>query len=302
MKIDTHVHTTCSDGRKTAAEVIELASGLGIRVLAITDHDTLDAYPAAFETADRWQIDLVPGVELSTKDEDGSKEVHVLGLKVDPADGHLRQELKKLADARIDARKRLLDNTNAFLAKRYEGWAEVRFEDVRRRVPGNIVGRPHLAIALLENARKAGVPIAEEELFGLFRTPGIETKKAYELTMEECIRVVRQAGGVPALAHPCEYRHPGKVMEKFARLGGGATEICKYRFKVKMQAISALEAADRVSAERRMNEETIALARKYGLKLTASSDYHGKTGEPGMETDDYDIDVSWLLDKPPTRY
>jgi hypothetical protein len=44
-----------------------------------------------------------------------------------------------------------------------------------------------------------------------------------------------------------------------------------------------------------MNEMTIALARRHGLKLTASSDYHGKTGEPGMETDDYGIDVSWLL-------
>ncbi len=71
MKIDTHLHTTCSDGRKTAAEVLELASGLGIRLMAITDHDTLDAYPGAFEAAERWQIDLVPGVELSTKDEDG---------------------------------------------------------------------------------------------------------------------------------------------------------------------------------------------------------------------------------------
>jgi predicted metal-dependent phosphoesterase TrpH len=296
MKIDTHVHTTCSDGRKTVAETIELASGLGIRLLAITDHDTLNAYPEAFDLAERRQINLVPGVELSTKDEDGEKEVHVLGLKVDTANGHLRQELDKLAAARIDARRLLLDNANAFMAKEHEGWINVRFEDVKRRVPGNIVGKPHLAIAMMENARKAGIGVCEEELFKIFRTPGVETKKAYELTMEQCIDLIRQAGGVPALAHPCEYRHPGKVMEKFAGLGGEATEVCKYRYKLKMQSINTLEPGDRIAAEHRMNEETIALARKYGLKLTASSDYHGKVGEPGMETDEYGIDVSWLLE------
>jgi predicted metal-dependent phosphoesterase TrpH len=295
MKIDTHVHTTCSDGRKTVAEVLELASSLGIRLLAITDHDTLAAYPEAFGLAERWQIDLVPGVELSTKDEDGHKEVHMLGLNVDTENNRLGRELEKLADARIGARRKLLDNVNAYLAEKHEGWQPVRFEDVRSRVPGNIVGKPHLAAALIEGGKKSGISVNEEELFHIFRMPGILTRKTYELTMEECIGLVRHAGGVPALAHPCEYRYPGKVMEKFARLGGEATEICKYRYKLKMPAISALDPGDRIASERFMNVATIALARQYGLKLTASSDYHGKTGEPGMETDDYGIDVSWLL-------
>ncbi|MGE5403239.1 MAG: PHP domain-containing protein [Candidatus Doudnabacteria bacterium] len=295
MKIDTHVHTTCSDGRKTAAEVIELASSLGIRLLAITDHDTLDPYPGAFAVAERWQIDLVPGVELSTKDEDGYREVHVLGLKVDTENRQLRLELAKLADARIGARRQMLDNVNAYLTQKYPGWEPVRFDDVRRRVPGNIVGKPHLAAALFESAKKSGVPLKEEELFVIFRTPGIQTKKAYELTMGECIRLVRHAGGVPTLAHPCEYARPGEVMEKFAWLGGEATEICKYRSKTKMPAISGIPPDDRIAVERRMNEETIKLAKKHGLKLTASSDYHGKIGEPGMETDEYGIDVRWLL-------
>jgi hypothetical protein len=295
MKIDTHVHTTCSDGRKTAAEVFELASGLGIRLLAITDHDTLGAYPAAFGLAERWQIGLVPGVELSTKDEDGHKDVHVLGLNVDTENNRLRQELEKLAGARIEARKQLLDNANAYLAEKYAGWQPVRFDDVRRRVPGNIVGKPHLAAALIESGKQSGIPVDEEELFGIFRMPGIQTKKAYELTMGECIGLIRHAGGIPALAHPCEYERPGEVMEKFARLGGEATEICKYRNKMKMPAISTLDPGDRVAVERRMNDMTVALARKRGLQLTASSDYHGKIGEPGMETDEYGIDVSWLL-------
>jgi 3',5'-nucleoside bisphosphate phosphatase len=278
MKIDTHVHTTCSDGRKTAAEVIEPASSLGIRLLAITDHDTLDAYPGAFAAAERWQIDLVPGMELSTKDEDGYREVHVLGLKVDAENRPLRLEPAKLADARIGARRQMLENVNAYLTQKYPGREPVRFDDVCRRVPGNIVGRPHLAAALLESAKKSGIPLEEEELFSIFRTPGIQTKKACELTMEACIGLIKQAGGVPELAHPCEYEHPGKVMKKFVRLGGDATEICKYRFKLKTQKINALGAGDRIATERRMNDATVALARKHGLKLMTSSDYHGKIG------------------------
>ncbi|RPJ35163.1 MAG: hypothetical protein EHM35_09370 [Planctomycetaceae bacterium] len=98
------------------------------------------------------------------------------------------------------------------------------------------------------------------------------------------------------LAHPCEYTHPGEAIERFVGLGGQATELCKYRYKMKLQAISNLEPLDRYLAERRMNKQVMAMAGKYGLKLTASSDYHGKVGEPGMETVEYGIDVSWLLE------
>jgi predicted metal-dependent phosphoesterase TrpH len=296
MKIDTHLHTTCSDGRNTVAGLFQIASGLNIEIMAITDHDTLAAYPEAFEEAERYEIALVPGMELSTRDEGGNKDVHVVGLKVDTDYAPLCRELKKLADARLEARKKLLDRVNAYLSMKHEGWQPVRFEDVRRRVTGNIVGKPHIAAAIIENATKAGLPVSEEELYRLFRTPGIESKKAYELTMEECIGLIDRAGGVAVLAHPCEYAHPGEAMERFARLGGQATELCKYRYKMKMHAISTLAPVYRPTAERCMNDQVLALARKYGMKLTVSSDYHGKVGEPGMETDEYGIDVSWLLE------
>ncbi len=296
MKIDTHMHTTCSDGRKTVAELIRLSSELGIEIMAITDHDTLAAYPEAFAEAERYKITLVPGMELSTRDEGNNKDVHVVGLKVDPDYAPLCRELKKLADARLEAREKLLDRVNAYLSEKHEGWKPVRFEDVRRRVTGSIVGKPHIAAAIIENATKAGLPVSEEELYRLFKTPGIESKKAYELTMDECIRLIDRAGGVAVLAHPCEYARPGEAMERFVRLGGQATELCKYRYKMKIPTISKLELIDRLAAEHRMNGQVIALAQKYGLKLTASSDYHGKVGEPGMETGEYGIDASWLID------
>ena len=85
--------------------------------------------------------------------------------------------------------------------------------------------------------------------------------------MEECIRLIDRAGGVAVLAHPCEYIHPGEVMERFVRLGGQATELCKYRYKMKIPSISTLEPLYRSTAEHCTNEHIVALARKYGLKL-----------------------------------
>ena len=296
MKIDTHIHTTCSDGRKTVPEVVQLASELGIRLLSITDHDTVAGYPIAAVEAEKHGIRLLPGVELSTRNEDGHVDVHVVGLRIDPDYGPLQTELKLLAAARVEARMRLLDRVNAYLAQKYEGIEPVKFESVRKRVSGTIVGKPHIAAEVIETARRSGIEIHEEELYAIFRLPEVETKKAYELAMAECIELIKAAGGLPVLAHPFEYARPDAVMKKFKKLGGTGVELCKYRQKTKMRSIRNIEPYARLTTERQLNMKTIEMARRYGLKLTACSDYHAKNGEPGMETDEYGIDIGWLLE------
>jgi len=97
------------------------------------------------------------------------------------------------------------------------------------------------------------------------------------------------------LAHPFEYARPDAVMKKFKKLGGVGTELCKYRQKTKLRAIREIEPYERIIMERQMNMRTIEMALCYGLKLTACSDYHGKNGELGMETEEYGIDIDWLL-------
>ena len=296
MKIDTHIHTTCSDGRKTVAEVFRIASELQIELISITDHDTVCGYPQAFAEGEKYGIRVLPGVELSTLDEDGYSDVHVVGLRIDTSNGPLLSELKLLADARVEARKQLLDRINNYLAEKYETWEPVGFERVRRRVPGTIVGKPHIAAEVIETARKLGIALSEEELFGLFRQPDIATKKEYELNMDECIKLITAAGGLPVLAHPFEYARPDAVMKKFKKLGGAGVELCKYRQKTKIPSVRELEPYERIIAERQLNRKTIEMARRYGLNLTICSDYHAKVGEPGMETDEYGIDISWLLE------
>lgn len=297
MKIDTHMHTTCSDGRTSVEDTVRLAASLNIKAIAITDHDTIDAYPDALALGARFGIRVVPGIEFSTVDEKGYKDVHLVGLKVDTEYPALREETDKLARARRDARIQLLENANGYLRKKYPGWTEVPFEAASQYTSGRIVGKPHITRALMDNAEKLGIGVAEEELYKIvYETPGVKTKKAYELTMGQCITLIKAAGGMPVLAHPCEYRNPDEVMAIFSGLGGEATEICKYRYKTKISAVRESDAPERLAMERRMNLETIRLAKKHGLMVTASSDYHGKAGfEPGMETDEYGIDVGWLL-------
>lgn len=296
MLIDTHVHTTCSDGKKSVPEVFQLASALNIKLLAITDHDTIRAYPEAFEEAEKYGMTPISGVELSTKDEDGHRDVHVVGLKMDVADKKLARELDRLASARIDARKKLLENVNKYFMNRYSDWQPVKFEEVEKRALGRIIGKPHVAGAVHSQAQMLGIPVTEDDLYRIFKLPGVKTKKAYELTMEECISLVKKTGGVPVLAHSCEYPDMDAVVKKFAKLGGEAIELCKYRYKTKLSEIRSLSMAERLDLEMEMNIRTIKLGRKHGLKFTASSDYHAKTGEPGMDPAVYGIDVDWLFE------
>ncbi|MCD1294940.1 metal-dependent phosphoesterase [Methanocella sp. CWC-04] len=296
MIIDTHVHTTCSDGKASVPELMRIAAENDVSILSITDHDTVDAYPDAFKYAARYDVCLVPGVELSTKDEDGHKDVHIVGLKIDLDDSSLREELEKLAFARIDARKKLLDNANKYLREKYDQWEPLEFGDVKKTVFGNVIGKPHIARAIASKAKLVGIDIPEEDLYEIFDLPGVKTGKSYELTMEQCISLIKGAGGVPVLAHPCEYRDMDAVVEKFARLGGEAIEICKYRYKTKIDHVRVLDPKVRLDIERKYNKKTINAANRYRLNITASSDYHGRVGEPGMDIDEYGIDVSWLLD------
>lgn len=297
MIVDTHMHTTCSDGRATVAEAVARARDSGVRIMAITDHDTIRAYPGAILEARYQGIIPVSGVELNTRDEDDYRGVHIVGLKISLSNRNLRRELNRLTKSRIDARRKLLANVNDYMAGRFASWVPARFEDVMRRVEGTVV-KPHIAMELYDRSRALGLAVSEGEINRILRLPQIDVKKEGELTMAEAIALIKEAGGVPLLAHPCEYgEQVGPVMKKFHGLGGEATEICKYRYRTgDMDPRKGATAEDVLGRERQLNLMTIAMAGKYGLKITASSDFHGSPVVPGMETDEYGIDTRWLLE------
>ncbi|ADU51183.1 PHP domain protein [Thermaerobacter marianensis DSM 12885] len=191
---DLHTHTTASDGTVTPEERIRMAVAAGLEWVGITDHDTLAGLPAAREAARAAGIGLVPGVELSTDVDLGTRRVgvHVLGYWVHEDDAPLVELLARRRAAREQRLARMLERLAA---------AGIVLDEARVRslAAGGAVGRPHVARALVE----AGVVATVAEAFEKYLTPG---KPGYvpraPLAPEAAIAAIREAGGVPVLAHP----------------------------------------------------------------------------------------------------
>lgn len=284
MFIDTHVHTRHSDGLHSPARVIRDAASAGISLLSITDHDCVDAYPAALKMAKSAGIGLIPGVELTTKNEQGCNCIHIVGLGV-RTDGEVRSALKRVLDARDDSDRGFLVNLNAHMANKYPGWEPV--EGIKPSVFQNT----------LAGARRQNIAITEKQLMDIIMDPSLWVPIEYEIALEEAVARIREWGGVPVLAHPFDFSNDvSVVLKRFLAAGGEAVELCKYRYKVRSAALASLSPEELLKKEREMNEWTVAAARKHGLKLTMASDHHDGHRAMGMDPAEYGIDVAWLFE------
>ncbi|MBY6275621.1 MAG: PHP domain-containing protein [Symbiobacterium thermophilum] len=189
-RADLHNHTTASDGTLTPAEQVRWAASQGLAAVGITDHDTIAGWAEAKEAAEEAGIELVPGCELST--EVGGTEVHILAYYFDPEDPGMADLLRRMRGGR---RKRVEEAVAKLHAL---GYADVSLERILAR-GGESVGRPHIAAELVD----LGIVRTLKEAFERFLAQG---RPAYvprpKLEPAEAIAVVRQAGGVPVLAHP----------------------------------------------------------------------------------------------------
>ncbi len=194
--IDLHVHTDRSDGSTAPANLVREAKTLGIKALAITDHDTLAGYDAARTTAAEEQVELICAVELSTRPEsqNGKRErsVHVLGyfLNDAPSPG-FRAWLESQQASR---RRRNLD----LIAKLQSLGVRITLEEVE--VYGRTqVGRPHFAKVLLNKGYVSTV----QEAFDVYLADDAQAAvEREEPSIEEGIRRIRDGGGFASLAHP----------------------------------------------------------------------------------------------------
>jgi len=246
--IDLHTHSTCSDGTLTPSELIVHAAVAGVRVLALTDHDSTDGLEDACSAAASVGIQLVPGVELSAAWR--SQDIHVLGLWIDPANPALRGLLKCQAQLR---RERMVGICRRLVKARLPGDALLAAVEVK----GGIPTRSHLADAMVA----AGLVARKDEAFRKYLGQG---KVGYVRNdwpgLAQTIGVIVGAGGVAVLAHPGRYRLSGgarrRLLEEFTQAGGGALEV-----------MSGANGAQHV-------ETCTALAIKYGLAGSVGSDFH----------------------------
>ena len=241
-----------SDGTLTPEELVREAWRAGVRTLAITDHDTFRGFDQALEPARTIGLDLVCGIELSTK-WDGES-VHLLGYFFDPP---------KLLDFRewiLDLQASRRDRNVRLVARLRELGLDISLGEVEARGRG-MTGRPHFAQVLVEKGYVETIQQAFDEYLA-------ESGKGYvdrnEPQLAEGVQRIAAAGGVASLAHPVRLKR---------NVSASVPALCA----LGMQAIEAYH-SDHTEADTRL---FLDLAERYGMLVTGGSDFHG-TVKPGI--------------------
>jgi predicted metal-dependent phosphoesterase TrpH len=189
---DLHLHSTVSDGRLTPSALVRLAHAQGVRVMALTDHDTTDGVAAATAAGAELGVRVVSGVELST--ELPGVSIHVLGLFLDERRPEFQQRVRQFREARIERARRMVDALAQL-------GVPVRLERVLEIAGEGSVGRPHVAQALLEAGHVTSIAEAFDRYLARDRPAYFE---GFRLAPGEAVELIHSVGGLAAWAHPLE--------------------------------------------------------------------------------------------------
>jgi predicted metal-dependent phosphoesterase TrpH len=244
--IDLHSHTNQSDGSCSPAQLVHEAVRAGVTTLGITDHDTFAGYDQARASAGAAGLELVCGIELSTKLHGHS--VHLLGYFL--GDGGLAEFREWVLDLQAARRER-----NVRLAARLrELGFDITLEEAEARGRG-MTGRPHFAQIMVEKGYVSGIREAFDQYLD-------ESAQGYVFRREpqfaEGVERIRKAGGIASLAHPVRVKGDVPALMPELRDAG-------------LNAIEAYHS----DHDEKDTELYVGLAKRYGMLVTGGSDYHG---------------------------
>ena len=189
-KVDLHLHTTYSDGRLTPSELVTFCFEKGLEVIAISDHDTTEGIRQSESLACTLGIEVVPAVEVGTS-LNGS-EIHVLGYFIDSEQIEFQEMLTNYRDSRVNRAERMVSKLNAL-------GIPLSWGKVSDLAGTGSIGRPHIAYALV----KYGYVDNIREAFDGYLKLGAPGYIPRDLpTPHESVRMIKEHGGVPVLAHP----------------------------------------------------------------------------------------------------
>lgn len=240
--LELHCHTTYSDGTLTPTELVQMALRQGVRALAITDHDTVSGWNEAFAAAADQDLEIVPGIELSTVH--NGRSLHILGFY--PRSDQLTPPLVE----RLAGRQR---RAAAMVAKLAELGYPIALPELGA---GMAPGRPHIANALVQ----AGYVQSAREAFDRWLKDDGPAYVHYEkFSIQDGIDLLRSCGAVPVWAHPYLFRG-GEVKDVLPELvAAGLMGVEVYHPQHRLIEVKTLE----------------KLCATYGLLMTGGSDYHG---------------------------
>ena len=190
MLVDLHIHTIFSDGRYSPEEVVGLAKRANISIISITDHDTVEGIEPVSEAAKGLNITVIPGVEFSARKE--GKSVHILGYFIDCKNVRLVDFLNWMKKARYERAGKVVEKFRSF-------GIELDMQEVVEEAGPGVIGRPHIAEVLVKRGKVNGIGEVFTKYLGYGKPCYIPKAN---ISPKEVIDVIKDASGIPILAHP----------------------------------------------------------------------------------------------------
>lgn len=252
--IDLHVHTTASDGQYSPTDIIGKAAEKNIKIIAITDHDTVSGLEEGKIAAKKAGITLVPGIELNIQGAplNINGEFHLLGLGLKQIPSSLTDLIEEIINNRLERNQEIIKKIQA------DGF-DLTLEEMEADFPNTVLGRPHFAAELVKKKIVKTRQAAFDKYLAKGR-PWYVTRIGADL--DDAIEAIKDSGGVPVIAHPMSlYLSWGKLPDALQDF-----------YKRGVQGLEAFHPGARVTECLRLEE----LGRKIGYFITAGSDFHGE--------------------------
>jgi len=249
--IDLHLHSTNSDGADTPEELVLRGRQIGLKAMALTDHDNMGGVEDFLAACRVNAMTGIAGIEISAAVEEGHGTLHILGYGLQPHHPSVVENLGRVLDGRAWRNEQILEKLNGL-------GMELEWDEVLACAGEDVVGRVHFAQALIDRDYVSSVPEAFEKYLAKGR-PGYVDR--YRLYPAEGIQMIREAGGVAVIAHPFTWELDEASLEAGLR-------------ELKEAGLMGVEAVySEYNAEQTVT--LLRLAKKLDLLTNGGSDYHG---------------------------
>ncbi len=253
--IDLHIHSTFSDGTETPEDIVAQARRIGLTALALTDHDNMTGVPDFLDACRKEGITGFSGVEISAalEEEFEDSTLHILGYGLDPNNLQVKELLGRVLDGRAWRNQQIME-------KLADIGVELEWDEVEACVAEDVVGRPHIAQAMVDREYVSTV----QEAFDRYLAKGAPAYvDRYRLYPEEAIQMIREAGGLTFFAHPYTWINDDLRLEtelrRFKSMGLAGIEV--YHSDHDQEQMMAL----------------LRIAKRADLMISGGSDFHGES-------------------------